>query len=366
MTKKSRHKGIEERIGSDGEVSYRAKVRIKGYPAQSATFSRITDAVRWRQEVETDIRRGKYFQIAEARKHTFGELVDRYIKNVLPRKPSSEKKQAAQLLWWKKQIGDRLLCDISTALIVEIRDKLLNGITYRHTKRSPACVNRYLAVLSHLFSIGIVEYQWLTDSPVKRLKLKEPNPGTRAITEEELDRIIQRCKESQNKVLLPVVLISLSTGCRLMEALSLRHGDILWGENNSCTLIFRNTKNGSAHEISLVGPAKELLAEYTKIRRLDTDLVFPASKGLKKRPAVIRHAWDEVLQKAGISKNITFHSIRRTVGTRLAKLNVGESIIGKILNHKSSSVTKKYILLSKPDMEGALEKMNNTFLAKEV
>lgn len=104
MTKQGRHNGIEERPGSDGKISYRAKVRVKGFPAQTATFARLTDAVCWRQQTEADIRRGKYFQTAESRKHTFGEMVDRYIKTILPRKPTSEKKQTAQLLWWKQQI----------------------------------------------------------------------------------------------------------------------------------------------------------------------------------------------------------------------------------------------------------------------
>lgn len=159
------------------------------------------------------MRRGKYFEITEARKHTFGELVERYIQNVLPRKPTSEKNQAAQLYWWKEQIGDRLLCDISTAQIVELRDKLLSGITYRHSKWSFATVNRYLAVLSHAFSVAVNEWQWLTISPMKRLKLKEPNSGTRAITDDELNRILQGCKESQNKILLLVVLRGFKSNC---------------------------------------------------------------------------------------------------------------------------------------------------------
>jgi hypothetical protein len=103
MAKQGRHRGIEERIASDGTVSYRVKVRIKGFPLVSFTEERITDAVRRKKEVEVDIKRGKYFQTAEAQKHTFGELVDRYIANVLPRKPKSIKKQTAQLLWWKER-----------------------------------------------------------------------------------------------------------------------------------------------------------------------------------------------------------------------------------------------------------------------
>ena len=71
------------------------------------------------------------------------------------------------MLWWKSQIGDRLLSEINTALIVEIRDKFVNGTTYRGGKRSPATVNRYLAVLSHAFSVAVNEWQWLTGSPLK-------------------------------------------------------------------------------------------------------------------------------------------------------------------------------------------------------
>lgn len=291
MTKQGRHKGIEERPGSDGQVSYRAKVRVKGYKAETATFARLTDAVRWRQQTEADIRRGKYFQTAEARKHTFGELIDRYIATVLPRKPKSIKKQTAQLLWWKKQIGERLLIDVTTASIVEIRDKFATGTTYRGGKRSSATVNRYLAVLSHAFSVAVDEWQWLTESPIKRLKQKESSGRIRFLSDDERDRLLQACKESKNKYLYLVVLIALSTGLRLNEILSMRYSNIQW-EKGTCIITIPLTKNGHQHSLPLVGIAKQLLAEHSKIRRLDIDLVFPALKGLKPRPAVIRTAFE--------------------------------------------------------------------------
>jgi integrase len=360
MTKQSRHKGIEERIGSDGKVSYRAKVRIKGFRTVSSTHDRLTDAVRWRQQTEADIRRGRYFQTAEAKKHTFGELVDRYIKNVLPRKPTSEKKQAAQLLWWKEQIGYRLLSDVNTALIVEIRDKLLNGITYRHSKRSPATVNRYLAVLSHAFSVAVNEWQWLTESPIKRLKQKESTGRIRFLSDDERDRLLKACKEIKNKYLYLVVLIALSTGLRLNEILSLRYPDMQW-ENDNCLIVIKKTKNGHPHVVPLVGIAKQLLAEYSKIRRLDTDLVFPATKGLKPRPASIRAAWDEALKNADI-KDFSFHCLRHTAASWLAQTNVSGPIIQKILNHRSSNISARYIHFAQSHLQEALEKMNNNFL----
>lgn len=355
MTKQSRHKGIEERIGSDGQVSYRGKVRVKGYPGQSATFTRLTDAVRWRQQTEADIRRGKYFQTAEARKHTFGELVDRYIATVLPRKPKSIKKQTAQLLWWKNQIGDRLLNDVTTALIVEIRDKFVNGMTYRGGKRSPATVNRYLAVLSHAFSVAINEWQWLTQSPIKRLKQKESNGRIRFLSDDERDRLLLAAKESKNKYLYLIILIALSTGLRSSEILSMKYSCIEWKDGN-CLITIKETKNGHSHAIPLVGIAKQLLAENSKIRRLDTDLVFPAIKGFKHRPAVIRTAWEDCLKKAQIdSKTFSFHCLRHTAGSWLAQANISGPIIQKILNHRSSNITSRYIHFANSHLQDALD-----------
>jgi len=77
---------IEERTDKDGSVSYRVKVRLKGYPTQSATFARKTDAKRWAASTESAIREGRHFKTSESKKRTFNDLVQRYIKDVLPPK----------------------------------------------------------------------------------------------------------------------------------------------------------------------------------------------------------------------------------------------------------------------------------------
>ena len=57
---------IEERINSKGEKSYRVKVRKKGYPVQTASFIRKTDAKIWAQNTECAINEGRYFGYASA------------------------------------------------------------------------------------------------------------------------------------------------------------------------------------------------------------------------------------------------------------------------------------------------------------
>ena len=72
---------ITERTAKDGKPRYKAEIRLKGYPAQTATFKRKTDANKWIQDTESAIREGRHFKTVEAKKHTFADLADRYIKD---------------------------------------------------------------------------------------------------------------------------------------------------------------------------------------------------------------------------------------------------------------------------------------------
>ncbi len=53
---------IEKRTVPDGAVSYRVKVRLKGFRSESETFARVTDAKRWAQQTEAAMRRGAPLQ----------------------------------------------------------------------------------------------------------------------------------------------------------------------------------------------------------------------------------------------------------------------------------------------------------------
>jgi len=96
---------ITKRITKDNEVSYRVRIRLRGYPLQSATFASKSKAKEWAQATEASMREGRHFKHSESKKHFLGDLVDRYSHDVLPTKPRSQVKQSAQLKWWKDKIG---------------------------------------------------------------------------------------------------------------------------------------------------------------------------------------------------------------------------------------------------------------------
>ena len=132
---------IRERVKKNGKKSFLVRIRMKGEPEAAASFERLTDARLWAQHTESAIREGRYTVTAEAQKHTLGDLAERYIRDVLPRKPKIRKEYSSQLNWWVKQIGAVLLSDLTSSLISEHRDLLCEKVTNRNIKISNALVH---------------------------------------------------------------------------------------------------------------------------------------------------------------------------------------------------------------------------------
>ena len=241
---------IEERTDSKGKKRYRVQIKLKGFPAQNATFERRTDAKEWAKRTESAMKEGRHFKTMESKKHNVGEMIGRYKKSILPTKGSHQPNQKIQLNYWKKRIGDYTLADCTPALIAECRDELLDEITQLKKKRSPATVNRYLAVLSHCFTIAMKEWGWIDDNPLRKVtKPKEPRGLTRFLSDDERERLLKACKESPNPFLYPIVVLALSTGARKGEILSIRLNQI---DLERGTITFFETKNNEIRVVPLV------------------------------------------------------------------------------------------------------------------
>ena len=61
-----------------GKIKFHVQIRLKGHSPQVGSFDRLTDAKKWIQEVESDIRNNRYFKTAESKKRTFNQLFERY------------------------------------------------------------------------------------------------------------------------------------------------------------------------------------------------------------------------------------------------------------------------------------------------
>jgi integrase len=338
---------INKHISEDGKTTYRVRVRLKGYPIQTATFHRLTDAKKWAQDTESAIREGRHFKTAEAKKHTLADLIDRYIKDVLPSKPKQIKDQGHQLGWWKERLGSRLLSDVTTALIVECRDSLSEN-------RSPATVVRYMAALSHAFTIAVNEWQWLEDSPMRKVKKPRESRGrVRFLDEDERAKLLTACKESSNSWLYTCVILALSSGMRQGELMGLKWSDVNLKDG---FIILHETKNRDRRRVPLSGLALSLLQEHAKVRRLDTPLLFPSNKAPQK-PIDLRKPWETALKQAEIN-DFHWHDLRHCTASYLAMNGASLAEIAEVLGHKTLQMVKRYAHLSDGHVSNVVASMN--------
>ena len=339
---------ILERTATDGTTRYTAQVRLKGYPTQSATFKKKTDVNKWIQDTESAIREGRHFKTVEAKKHTFAELIDRYIKVELPKYNGKEQKERkSKLLWWKDKLGVYSLADITPPLIVECRDSL-------GQIRAPATVVRYLAALSHTFKIAVNEWQWLQDNPARKVsRPTEPDGRVRFLDDDERQKLLNACKESSTDILYMCAILAMSTGMRQGELMNLNWQDVNLKEG---FLILHKTKNGTRRRVPLSGLGLSLLYEHSKIRRIDTTLLFPSKLNAQKRTN-IRAAFEYAMIRADV-KDFKWHDLRHCAASYLAMNGASLAEIAEVLGHKTLSMVKRYAHLSDGHVSNVVASMN--------
>ena len=352
---------IMKREGKKG-TTYKVTIRLKGYPTQTESFKKLTDAKRWAADTESAISQGKHFKTIEAKKHTIADLIDYYIMVETPKKPKSGHDQLVQFKWWKEEIGMRTLAEVTPALLRQCKDKLGQETTRRGKLRSGATVNRYLAALSGCFTIAVNEKEWIEVNPMSKIKRnKEPEGRTRFLSDDERDRLLDACMNSQNKQLYLIVKLAISTGARHGEIMWLTWDDVSFDQRR---LILRDTKNGETRAVPLVGETFGLLKEYSKIRRIDTNLVFPGTTN-SKQPILIREAWDHALLVAKI-ENFRFHDLRHTCASYLAMNGATLAEIAEVLGHKTLQMVKRYAHLTELHVSGVVERMNKKIELRSV
>jgi len=355
---------IRERKDQNGKVSYQAQVRIQGYPPQSKTFLRKTDAKQWAIQTETEIRTGMTIRKNSASKHTVREMLERYRDNVLTDKANGGKDHKTHIAWWIDELGHYALSEVTTDLVTRSIDKFKKSKTRLGKHPAPATVLRYMMALSHAFTVARKEWNWCESSPVENVQRpKVNNERTRYLTDAERESLLNACEISPNPDLYLVVLLAISTGMRKGEIMGMRWQDIHTAPDQSFTRVhLTKTKNGKARSVLLTSPALELLEDRrTKLMesqqtKVAAGLVFPSTTNSSK-PVDLRKPWSAALQAAGIEE-FRFHDLRHTTASYLAMNGASLLAISKVLGHKTTKMTGRYSHLATSHIDEVVRSMN--------
>jgi len=353
---------IQTRRKKNGKETHTATIRLKGLPAQTATFDRLTDARKWSHSMESALREGRLSSSIEAKRHTLSEVIDRFLLDPSIKNKTKENYRP-WLLWWKDEIGDLKLIDVTPSRISKHRDRLLKtplqakklGLEQR--SRSPATCNRILAALSSVLGLASMEWQLIDENPCKKVrKLAEPKGRTRFLSSSERENLLKVCKESESKDLYLAVLISLNTGARKKEVWELNWNQV---DLKNGVLTFNQTKNDDIRSVPLLGNVLDLLRERNKVRRIDTSMVFP-SKADPKNGILLERPWKTALKKACIV-DFRWHDLRHSAASYLAMSGVPMRSIAEILGHKTLQMVKRYSHLTLDHLREEINKMSEKF-----
>ena len=346
---------IESRKSDDGEVHYRAKVRLKGFPTQTATFKRKTDAQRWAQSTEAAIREGRHFKTSESKKRTLADAINRYMEKVLPTKgksPDNASNQKYQLEWWRDELGAYSLSEITPARLNMAREKLKEKRTHYKKVRSDATVNRYLSALSHVFTVAMKDWEWIDDTPFRKMrKLKESRGRVRFLSDEERDKLLEACKQSNNYYLYIIVMLALTTGARKGEILNMKWQDV---DFNRKSIILHDTKNGERRAIRITTVTEPLLKELAGDSPNKDNYVFKSPT--ENKTIKLQGPWTIALERAGI-QDFRFHDLRHTAASYLAMNGATSGEIAEILGHKTLEMVKRYAHLTESHTATVVESM---------
>jgi integrase len=201
----------------------------------------------------------------------------------------------------------------------------------RKSRTAPVAANRTLEVVRNLFNWALDE-ELVEYNPAQRIKPNPETPVERVLSDDELRVVWQRADEV-GYPFGPLVKLLLLTGQRLRETAGMRWQDVDL-DNATWTIPSSRSKSGREHIVPLPAPAVELLRSLPRLG----DHVFSTGRAGDKPVEGFSKAKRRLDQGCSVT-DWTYHDLRRTVGTGMARLRIDSFTRGRVFNHAKQGVT---------------------------
>ncbi|KKU26818.1 MAG: phage integrase family protein [Candidatus Magasanikbacteria bacterium GW2011_GWA2_46_17] len=166
-------------------------------------------------------------------------------------------------------------------------------------------------------------------------RIKKPRTLPAVITKQEVRRMIEGIKNPKHQC---VIQLLYGTGMRVGELVRLRMWDIDF-ERNLIGVV-----RGKGAKDRLVLLPKTLVPILRKQRQLkkNGDFLFTNTRGDRLTEATIQKIVFSAARNAGITKNVTPHTLRHSFATHLLEAGVDIRIIQELLGHAKLATTQIY------------------------
>lgn len=336
---------------------------------ESSKTDKITEAQRLLKKREGEIAEGKlpgiYFD-----KVTFDNLSRDLVTDYTVNGRDTLKRVQWSIGCLKESFQDMRATDITTDKIkAHIEKGMKEGL-------SNASINRELAVLKRMFSLGVQSTPPKVNLIPYIPMLKESNTRKGFFELEEYSAL----KSALPHYLKPIVTFAYHTGWRAGEILNLTW-DKVDLKQGIISLNPGETKNEKARTVYLNEELAKEMKSLSSNRHLGCPFVFHHNGGKIKR---ITRAWKTACIKAGLCEPLRdengepvvrriskgkvkekvvmiptklFHDFRRTGIRNMVRAGIPERVAMMVSGHKTRSVFDRYNIVSDQDLKEAAQKM---------
>ncbi len=280
-------------------------------------------------QVLLELVEGRWFS-NEAKKRTFEELQDRYMRehSRVQKSPESTIRDESSFKHLSAFFGGLTLAELTPARISEYKS------LRRNEKAKTATLAKELELLRHALNLAVREWEWLERNPFEKVKIdKAYNKVERWITFEEEQRLL----DASPVWLKEIITFALNTGMRRNEVLSLQ-----WPEvdlfRRTATLL--KTKNKEKRTVPLNQTVLELLKVKGKVRSI-SGFVFSGKAHTKIIGRNLLRAFYSARETAKLA-DVRFHDLRHTFATRLVQSGIDLYVVKELLGHKTITMTMRY------------------------
>lgn len=217
--------------------------------------------------------------------------------------------------------------------IEKIRKYLLEKL---ENKQSSQTVNLYLMAIKYFYK-EIAKSECKIDIKFA----KSPSKLPVVLSRKEIEKIIKVLDNIKHRT---IISLSYGAGLRVSEAINLRVRDI---DVDELTIHIKDAK-GKKDRITIIPEKiKKDLDVFMKNKEGD-DYLFESNRGGILTERTLQAVFEQALEKAGINKEATFHSLRHSFATHLLENGVDVRYVQELLGHANIRTTQVYTKVTNP------------------
>jgi integrase len=326
--------------------SWVAEVRRTGHKSISKSFPTKSLASEWARRVESEMDASQYRDNRSLNSITFGDLIDRYTKEIGATRPFGKNK-AAVLKSVKAALGDVPLSGLSADRLSQYVDARRAGGAGGVTV---AIDLTYIAGI--LKTASAIWKMPINQTAVSDVRARLTHLGvstksrerTRRPTLDEIERLCAHFDDKGTRQRIPMsdlIRFAIASAMRLGEIIGLKWADL---NETDRTIVIRDRKHptekaGNDQEVPLLGEAFDIVKRQPQ----HGERIFPITDG------TVSTIFPRARKKLGI-EDLTFHDFRHEGVSRLFEQGYTIEQVALVSGHRDWKMLARYTQIKAKDL----------------